>query len=97
MNMEYLVVAILSEMSSIHEDLIVDSKKGGARYKYYMGKLEGLMFALERTQDTEREAEILGKSYMGKLHRYGHLIDIDTFARFKETIHEAVAEYERSA
>ena len=58
---------------------------------------DGLMFALERTQDTGREAEILGKSYMGRLHRDGHLIDIDTFARFKETIHEAVAEYERSA
>lgn len=97
MNMEYLVVAILSEMSSIHEDLIVDSKKGGARYKYYMGKLEGLKFALERTQDTEREVEILTKHYSGILRRNAHQLDIDTRVQFKKLISQAIHEYERSA
>lgn len=95
--MEYLVVAILSEMSSIREDLIVDSKKGGARYKYYMGKLEGLKFALERTQDTEREVEILTKHYSGILRRNAHQLDIDTRVQFKQLISQAIHEYERSA
>lgn len=91
--MKYLEVAILAEIAETRGEMAEHLPN----WKYYKGKLDGLMFALERTQDTEREVEILGKSYMGKLHRYSHLIDIDTFARFKETIHEAVAEYERSA
>ena len=91
--MTHLEVAILASIAETKWEMAQNREN----WKYCRGKLDGLMFALERTQDTEREAEILGKSYMGKLHRYGHLIDIDTFARFKETIHEAVAEYERSA
>lgn len=91
---EHITLALLAKIAQTRGELAREDK---TNWSYNRGKLDGLMFALERTQDTEREAEILGKSYMGRLHRYGHLIDIDTFARFKETIHEAVAEYERSA
>ena len=91
--MEYLVVAILAEIAETRGEMTEHLPN----WKYYKGKLDGLMFALERTQDTEREVEILGKSYMGRLYRYSHLIDIDTFAKFKKVIYEAVVEYERSA
>lgn len=91
--MKYLEVAMLAEIAATREEMA----KHLPNWKYYKGKLDGLMFALERTQDTEREVEVLGKSYMGRLHRYGHLIDIDTFTKFKKVIYEAIVEYERSA
>ena len=97
MNMEYLVVAILSEMSSIREDLIVDSKKGGAHYKYYKGKLEGLRFALERTQDKEFEVDVLEKMYRHTLREYGHLLDIETWTSFKDVIARSTEICEGSA
>lgn len=91
--MKYLEVAILAEIAETREEMAEHLPN----WKYYKGKLDGLMFALERTQDTEREIEILTRHYSGILRRNAHQLDIDIRVQFKKLISQAIHEYERSA
>lgn len=84
---------MLAEIAATREEMA----KHLPNWKYYKGKLDGLMFALERTQDTEREVDVLEKMYRHTLREYGHLLDIETWTSFKDVIARSTEICERSA
>ena len=73
MSMEYLVVAILSEMSSIREDLIVDSKKGGVRMN---NATRTILQMCEETKD-QRIKQLEGENRMLRAQLNEALIRIE--------------------
>ena len=71
--MEYLVVAILSDMSSIREDLIVDSKKGGVRMN---NATRTILQMCEETKD-QRIKQLEGENRMLRAQLNEALIRIE--------------------